>query len=164
MSTSADLVYVQEPGAPLDVPEVLGGAAFHHLGSWLGAWRARRHVRAMLSDGEALAGALRRLAVPGLYTYFYVLDAGRVVHSGRMRVTRTGVAPLEGAGVVIGPLRTHAEHRGRGIGTFAVRHAINLMLARGHRRFYMSVAESNAASRRMVEKAGFGAPAARRTR
>ena len=164
MSGRADLLFVQERDTPLDVPGTCAGATFHHVRSWAGAWGARRHMRNAIAERESLPTALRRLAVPGLYSYFYVLDEGDVVHAGRMRVTRTGLPPLLGEGVVIGPVRTDPEHRGRGLGTFAVRHAINAMLARGHRRFYMSVAETNAASRRMIEKAGFGPPAATRER
>lgn len=164
MSGRVDLLFVQEPDGPLDVAAALDGATFHHLSSWAGACRAWRHLRAVAGEPESVASALRRLAIPGLYTYFYVLDRGRVVHASRARVTRTGMPPLLGAGIVVGPVRTDADHRGRGIATFAIRHAINVMVARGHRRFYMSVAEGNVASRRMIEKSGFGPPAAERRR
>jgi GNAT superfamily N-acetyltransferase len=162
---TADLVFRQEPAGPLPAGAPPGGASFHLVAGWGGAWRARRHLRAALAEGEALRAALLRLAVPRLFFYYFLLDAhGRVVHAGRLRATRSGLAPLEGPGVVIGPIRTDPAVRGRGLATYGLLCAVNAMLARGHRRFYISASEHNVPSLRAIERAGFGAPAGRRER
>lgn len=66
--------------------------------------------------------------------------------------------PVEPQAVVIGPIFTVAELRGRGLAAFALGRALDSFFLRGRRIFYIDTSTENAASRRVIEKCGFGPP------
>lgn len=84
-----------------------------------------------------------------------------LVFSGNTLVHRSGVYPgylrfpfMADQDLQIGDTWTHEGHRGRGLATHAIREIV-ARCARPGRRFWYLVEASNAASIRVIEKAGF---------
>ena len=151
------LVYRQERSEPIDV-EDRSDLSFVLIENPLGALP---HLRAL---GQAwrpaeLAKSLLRLCT-GKRKLRLTFKAGRIAHVGWCWISVCKPYPIARGDVVLGAELTVEEFRGQGIGTYAVKRAINAMIARGHRTFYIDTAHDNLAAQRLFEKCGFGEPAA----
>lgn len=155
--TAFDLIYRQERDEPFrsDAP---AHATFELLAEPSGAWRRRWALRRCLGlRGSLVAAAKVATSRRLLYCVFV---RGAVVSYGWLTVGRCRLYPVEERDVVIGPIRTERSERRRGLGSFGVQSAIDAMLARGHRVFFINTSAANAASRRLIARSGFGAPIA----
>lgn len=153
-----DLIFRQRRRAPFEVEAPVPGARFRLAGGPVASWRSRAVIRA----STAQSGALRRALSP-IRFFYYVEDAdGAVAHHGWLRVTRRGLHTLRGPGIVIGPIQTAPDSRGRGFARYATQCAMNAMLRRGFRTFYISAAQVNEASLALIAACEFGEPAATR--
>ena len=120
------------------------------------AWRGwiRRDQRRRLPRVAA------RLLAP--YRVMYcVTEGGAILHEGWLVIGRSPLYDVEATDVVFGPISTRANERGRGLAAFGLEQAIDSMVDRGYRTFYIHTRERNAASRRVIDKCGFGPPVER---
>lgn len=106
-----------------------------------------------------LPRVMARLVGPDRVMYC-VVEKDRIVHEGWLAVGRSPLYDVGGSDVVIGPMETDECARGRGHASFGLERAIQAMHARGHDVFYIHTDDSNAASRSVIRKCGFGPPVA----
>jgi GNAT superfamily N-acetyltransferase len=156
-SLGFQLIYRQER-ADLFAMEERKGLEFIFL-SWPGA--ALRHL-ARLQRCLGWSGTfktLAKLATRRRFLYL-VLERGQVVSTGWCTVGRCRFYKVEPDAVVIGPIWSAEDARGRGLATYSLKKALDRLAARGHRVFYIDTFKDNYASQRVIEKTGFGAPVA----
>jgi GNAT superfamily N-acetyltransferase len=123
-------------------------------------------VRDIVGQGRLFRGyfgwlgslkALLKLA-SGRRGFYALVREGRWVHTAWMAVGFCRHYHVEPADVVIGPIWTDPEGRGRGFATVAMKAAMNAMLARGYHTFFIDTSDDNIACQRAIEKAEFGLP------
>ena len=154
---SCQLVYFQDRAAPLDAPD-RADVTFHFLAGLGGAVRARRLLRAAAGRAGA-AKAVAKLATGR--RFLYLLTAGdRVVAGGWCTVGRCRYYKVGRRAVVVGPIWSDPAARSRGFATFALRRAMNELLRRGFREFFIDTEIGNRPCRRVIDKCGFGPPTA----
>jgi hypothetical protein len=105
---------------------------------------------------EALKGLVRSITPRRMF--YCVLDEGRIVHSGWVTSSMCRHYYVERNAVVIGPIWSAQDIRGRGIATYATRLAINELVERGHRILYIDTSSDNYSCLRVIDKCGFGEP------
>jgi GNAT superfamily N-acetyltransferase len=113
-------------------------------------------VRRIAGMGEALKGCLRILSRKRMF--YCVLQEGQLVHSAWTTVSRCRHYAIEPNAVVIGPIWSAPEIRGRGIATSAMQLAMNELVARGHTTIYIDTSSNNFPCLSVIEKCGFGSP------
>jgi hypothetical protein len=155
----AQLIFRQTLSRGFDVAPV-PGASFHLLSAPGDAWGMRRMLWSSLGTTE-FAKSLARLATSSRRLYCVVQD-GRIVHRGSLLVSRSDLYPVAPGDVVIGPIRTDAAARGRGLAAFGLQSAMNALLGCGHTTFVINTTPDNEAARRVIATCGFGSPVATR--
>jgi hypothetical protein len=125
---------------------------------------------------RALAGELRRLfgwvgfaklcakLCTSRRRFYAVLRDGRVVHHGWATAGLCKHYSIESNAVVIGPIWTAHEARGKQIGTYALLLAINHLIGEGHHLFYIDTSKANVPCQKLIGHCGFGMPVAVLTR
>jgi L-amino acid N-acyltransferase YncA len=146
------LVFRRVLERPFD-PRPIEGAEFVLLAGLAGAWRQRRAL-ARRFGVRRLPKVLAKLATRSRLLYAVVQD-GTLVHDGWLSVSRCSAYPVADGDVVVGPMSTTPQMRGRGLASYGIQEAMNAMLRRGHRVFYINTSPANLASRRVIEKCGF---------
>ncbi|MFL5236215.1 MAG: GNAT family N-acetyltransferase [Rhizomicrobium sp.] len=68
--------------------------------------------------------------------------------------------PIEQDACVLGPLRTEADMRRKGLAAAVLQNAIAFLCRRGYRVFYIDTSRTNIASQKTIARAGFGPPLA----
>ena len=103
--------------------------------------------------------ALAKLAtkVRGLYV---VLRDGQLISYGWATMGRCKHYKIERDAIVIGPIWTDSQLRGRGIATIALQAAIDAYIRRGRKTFYIDTSKTNISAQRVFAKSGFGNPVA----
>jgi L-amino acid N-acyltransferase YncA len=151
------LVFRRTLERPLD-PRPVEGSEFVLLTGPADAWRQRRAL-ARRFGVAGLPKVLAKLATRSRFLYAVIQD-GAVTHDGWLSVSRCRAYPVTAGDVVIGPMRTTPQLRGHGLASYGIQEAMNAMLKRGHRVFYINTAPANLASQRVIAKCGFGWPIA----
>ena len=107
-------------------------------------------------------GALKSVAkLAAKHRSFYMLkQAGKVVSAGWCTVGRCKYYKVESDAVVIGPIWTDPNTRGKGYATTALKLALQDHIALGRTLFYIDTEKTNLPAQRVFEKSGFGAPVA----
>jgi ribosomal protein S18 acetylase RimI-like enzyme len=150
------LVYRSERTAPFEVTDGSERFLFLHTGT-----DGLRHF-GELSQRFGKVGALK--TVMKLFTrsrsFYFVTDGGRVVSDGWCTLGRCGYYKIEPNAVVIGPIWTSDECRGRGLATRALMLAMNDLYRRGTKVFYIDTAKTNTPAQKVFAKCGFGPPMA----
>jgi L-amino acid N-acyltransferase YncA len=142
---------------PFDLESVDGGE-FVLLAGPSDAWR-RRHALVRRFGVRALPKVFAKLATSSRLLYAVVQDEA-FIHDGWLTVSHCRAYSVADGDVVIGPMVTTPQMRGRGLATYAIEEAMNAMLRRGHHIFYIGTSPTNLASRRVIAKCGFGRPIA----
>lgn len=124
------------------------GAMLAARGSLLRLWGAAGLAKAAL---KAASG--RRLA-------YLALMEGRAASTGWCSLGFCRHYLVEPEAVVIGPIWTDPDLRGRGLAAWAMLSAMEALRQRGRRLFYIDTSGENLASQRVMEKCGFGPPMA----
>jgi len=88
--------------------------------------------------------------------FYCTLESGRIIHYGWMSISFCRYYRVEQRDVVIGPIWTEERARSRGIGAYALQKAVNEMVKRGYRVFYIDTSEDNISCLKVIEKCGFG--------
>jgi L-amino acid N-acyltransferase YncA len=151
------LVFRHTIERPFDL-RPLDGAEFVLLAGPTDAWRQRRALARRVGV-RGLPKVFAKLATRSRLLYAVVQD-GALVHDGWLSVSHCSTYPVAEGEVVIGPMVTTTPLRGRGLASYGIKEAMNAMLRRGHRVFYINASPANLASRRVIEKCGFGQPIA----
>jgi GNAT superfamily N-acetyltransferase len=138
--------------------ENVQGATFHYLDSptalpWILRAIAGRHRRA------ALVKTIAKLATSSRQYYCVTID-GAIVSDGWVTLGRCDHYTIEREAALIGPTWTDPDHRGKGLATFALGHAINALHVRGHDLTYIDTSKDNVAMQRVIARCGYGAPIA----
>ena len=154
---SCQLVYFQDRAEPLDGPAV-PDAGFHFLAGLGGAVWGRRLLRRAFGPAGA-AKAAAKLATGRRFVYLLTAD-GRVAAGGWCTVGRCRYYKVGPRGVVVGPIWSDPAARSRGLATFGLRRAMNELIARGLREFFIDTEIGNLPCRRVIDKCGFGPPTA----
>lgn len=104
------------------------------------------------------AGGLLKLAAqsvtPSRLFYFVAIDDALVCH-GKVTLGHCGHYPIERDAAVIGSIWSDTNHRGKGLATRSIRHAIDQLLARGVCRIYIDTQPGNAPMQRVIDRCGF---------
>jgi RimJ/RimL family protein N-acetyltransferase len=100
-----------------------------------------------------------KLATGVRHLYAVVRD-GRVLSYGWGTVGRCQYYEIERQAVVIGPIWSDPDVRGKGIATAALLLAVNEYMRRGRTQFYIDTAKHNLPAQRVFHKCGFGEPVA----
>lgn len=126
------------------------------------AYEVLRHriaVRQRCGIGGLLKTVLK-CATPGR-AFFFVMQAGAIIHSGWISFGFCRYYAVDEQAVVIGPVWTAPEARGKGAATFALESVMRELYRRSRAVVYVDTSEDNAAMRRVIEKCGFGDPVGR---
>ena len=157
LEPARQLVFRRALERPFDLRPV-DGTEFVLLAGPADAWRQRRAL-ARRFGVQALPEVLAKLATRSRLLYAVVQD-GAFVHDGWLSVSRCDAYPVADGDVVIGPMVTTPPMRGQGLASYGIQEAMNAMLGRGHRVFYINTSTVNLASQRVIAKCGFGRPVA----
>jgi L-amino acid N-acyltransferase YncA len=130
------------------------GTEFVLLSGPADAWRQRRALSRRFGV-RGLPKVFAKLATRSRLLYAVIKD-GTLVHDGWLSVSRCRVYPVADGDVVIGPIVTTPPMRGYGLASYGIQEAMNAMLRRGHRVFYINTSPANPASQRVIDKCGFG--------
>jgi ribosomal protein S18 acetylase RimI-like enzyme len=135
------------------------GSEFTFMAGAARAVPAARH----LSREFGVVGAMKtiaKLSTPRRYLYMMFGDNSRIVSYGWGMLGRCSYYKIETDAVVVGPIWTSPEVRGRGLATAALQAAINSWIACGIHRFYIDTECDNYAAQKVFAKCGFGDPIA----
>lgn len=156
-SVSFQLVYRMERKEPYEV-ELDAGLEFLFLNS---ALQGMKHLKSVASycgkPGAAKAVAKLGTARRSLYL---ILQGGHAISAGWCTTGKCSYYKVESDAVVIGPIWTSEEARGRGLAGKALQLGINHYLRQGRSLFYIDTEKTNLAAQRVFEKTGFGDPVA----
>jgi len=153
--SARQLVYRQKRTDLLYV-EQRQGAEFKLLATWgdlascLGAARRCFGLVGLLKTAAKLATSSR--------LFYAVMVERNIVSWGGISVSFCGHYRVEKMDVVIGPVWTVPESRGQGFATMGLRMAINAMIGRGHRVFFIDTSETNIGMQKVIARCGFGEP------
>jgi RimJ/RimL family protein N-acetyltransferase len=116
--------------------------------------------RTPLADRAGRLGAVKTAlkTATGSRLFYWVSLEGKIVATGWCTVSHCRQYRIEPGEVVIGPIWTSDKLRGRGIATYALKRAMNGLMNRGHRVFYIDTTQDNDSCQRVIEKCGFGPP------
>ena len=89
---------------------------------------------------------------------FYHEEEGGAVCSGTIAIGFCRHYEVTKDAVVLGSIGTESTHRGRGLATATIKQAMNLMISRGYKSFYIDTLSTNIAMLRSIDKLGFGRP------
>jgi ribosomal protein S18 acetylase RimI-like enzyme len=156
-SIDYQLVYRLERDRPFE-PTLEPTFSFTILDSLAGALRRRGVLLQSLGAKDSLV-AVAKLASK-VRRFYSVLDGDRPVSYGWGTEGRCRHYKIERDAVVIGPIWTDPQVRGKGLATIALQAAIDDYIRRGRRRFYIDTSKSNLAAQRVFQKSGFGEPVA----
>lgn len=108
------------------------------------------------------AGAAKAVAklASGRRSMYVITHRGDPVSYGWCTAGRCKHYKIEPEAVVIGPIWTSPQSRGRGLATKALQMAIDAHVARGVSLFYIDTEKLNFPAQRVFEKCEFGAPVA----
>jgi len=151
------LVFRRALERPFD-PRPIEDAEFVLLAGLAGAWRQRRPL-ARRFGVRGLPKVFAKLATRSRLLYAVVQD-GAFVHDGWLSVSHCRTYAVADGDVVIGPMTTTMPMRGHGLASYGIQEAMNAMLRRGHRIFYIGTSPANLASQQVIHKCGFGRPIA----
>ena len=154
-ATGCQLVYRQERAGELAV-EAKDGVEFRLLATWADLFACLPAVRRRLGT-VGLLKAAAKIATPSRLLYV-VRVRGDIVNWGWISISFCRHYPVGKKDVVIGPVRTAEEFRGRGLATWGLKQAINAMVRRGHRVFFIDTSDGNGAMRKAIARCGFGEP------
>jgi L-amino acid N-acyltransferase YncA len=152
-----ELVFRRALERPFD-RQPIDGAEFVLLAGPADTWRHRRAL-ARRFGARALPKVFAKLATRSRFLYAVVQD-GTFIHDGWLSVSRCRAYPVADGDVVIGPMVTTPQMRNHGLASYGIKEAMNAMLSRGHRVFYINTSPANLASQRVIAKCGFGRPIA----
>jgi ribosomal protein S18 acetylase RimI-like enzyme len=131
---------------------------FTMLDSVAAALRCREPLlQALGSKGTLTAAA--KLAT-GIRRFYLVRHEGKAVSYGWGTVGQCRHYKVERDSVVIGPIWTDPNLRGKGLATLALQAAIDDYIRRGQKIFYIDTSKLNTAAQRVFQKSGFGEPVA----
>ena len=109
-------------------------------------------------DGTASACKAALKLTTSRRSWYAMLCDGEIQHHGWMTSGRCKYYHVERDAIVIGPIWTSGDARGRGLATAATFFAMNQWLARGETVFYIDTTTDNAPCLRVIERCGFGPP------
>lgn len=150
------LVYRMERSEPFgaSAPE---GVEFAFRETARGYLRDLGAYRRVAGRRESIKGLVRIL----MGRKFYRLsEGGRLVHTGWVTLSHCRHYRVRKGDAVIGPIWSDGRARGRGLATIATRMAIDAMIARGARVFWIDTTDTNAPCLKVIEKCGWGDAAA----
>jgi len=106
---------------------------------------------------------MAKLSTPSRKFYCVILQ-NRLAGYGHVTVSRCRHYSIENGAVVIGPVWTREDCRGKGVATFGLQNSMNALISKGTRIFYIDTAENNIAMQHVIAKCGFGDPVERLAR
>jgi len=92
--------------------------------------------------------------------FYCVIAEGGVAHYGWLSFSFCRYYSVGNGDVVIGPINTSQRAQGCGYATFALKRAINELIARSFRVFWIDTADTNVPCQKVIQKCGFGKPVA----
>jgi hypothetical protein len=150
------LVYRMERSKPYEVGP-MDGVEFDFCDSLRAYWSHHGPLRRVVGAVEWARGMARILRG----RMFYCVRSGdTLLHTGWATVSFCRHYKVGRGEVVIGPIWSSAEARGRGIATYATKRAINEFIARNHSVFFIDTSNSNLSCIRLIEKCEFADPVA----
>ncbi len=151
------LVYRLELTAPLPAGPLPEGE-FRLLDGPGGLWSCRGALLRRWG-APAFAKALAK-AASGRRLVYLVLVEGAATATGWCSLGFCRHYKVEPEAVVVGPIWTDPDLRGRGLATGALMAAMEELRRRGRTLFYIDTSGENLPSQRVIEKCGFGPPLA----
>jgi hypothetical protein len=151
--TVRHLVYRQERTTAFEVEE-RNDARFCFCGTAMKLILLRAAVIKRMGCIGALK-MLAKLATPSR-SYYCLVGDGRIVGDGHIARSFCRFYPVDPGSAVIGPVWTHLELRGKGLAVFGMKNAMNALIQRGCRVFYVDRSEQNLSMQHVIAKCGFG--------
>jgi len=153
MSTK-QLIFVHTFAEHIPIPPSSGD----YIVCWT-AWDVIQHVRLLIRTlglGDGIKTAIK--VMTGRRKYFVVTDHGEGVHWGWISISFCRYYPIQTGDVVIGPIETLPQARGRGFATFALAKSINLLIDKGYVEIFIDTAETNYPCLKVIKNCQFGDP------
>lgn len=151
------LVYRQERDEPFSLGE-RDDVSFIFVAAPNRLWPHRAALREILG-GSGFLKSLAKLCTKRRL-FYCALHGREVAATGWCSVSFCRYYKVEPGSVVIGPIWTTEHMRKRGIATHALKQALNALVKKGHRIFYIDTSGENLPSQRVIAKCGFGPPVA----
>jgi len=146
-------IYRQEKTAPFEAEE-RDGTRFCFCATPVDV------MRVPVVKRMGIAGALKmlaKLATPSR-DYYCLVSGGRIINDGFISHSFCRYYEVDPGSAVIGPVWTYPELRGKGLAVFGMKSAINALIQRGFRIFYVDTSEQNLSMQGVIAKCGFGNP------
>jgi len=121
-------------------------------------FRLARPLKNVLPRVQFMKGCLKLMTARR--SFYCVARCEEIVHYGWTTRGLCRHYRVEPDAVVIGPIWTSPTARGLGIATFATQLAINELVRQGRRLIYIDTSADNLPCLKVIEKCGFGDPAA----
>jgi hypothetical protein len=149
------LVYRQKRTDPLPVEE-RQDVEFRLIATPWGLRSLGTEMRRLFGLVGMLKTAVK-LATPSRLLYVVMVKDG-IVNWGWVSISFCRHYPVGAKDVVVGPVATAPECRGQGLATIGLTMAINAMMKRGHRVFFIDTSSDNKAMQKVIARCGFGEP------
>ena len=150
------LVYRQQRSLPFALSSLPHDTSFFYCKGSIDALRFFRLIIKCFGLISAIK-VLLKLLTPSR-EFYAILQNNRIVHHAWVTLSHCRYYRIESPSAVIGPIWSHPSIRNQGLGTFALRKTINLLLARNLHIYYIDTSDDNLACQRLIHKCEFGSP------
>jgi len=150
------LIFRQTRSEPFYTAEI-AGLNFHFVNTIAKGASAWRSIRKL----QSTASALKTLAkISRGRIFYFITENEKIIHTGWITSSSCRHYNVENGDIVIGPIWSSETTRSRGIGAWATKMAINKMVDKGSKVFFIDTSNNNIPCLKLIDKCDFGAPIA----
>ena len=150
------LVFRQKRSEPF-CAKAIKGITFHFLDDVAKGMSAWRRIRTLQNTTSALKTIAK---ISRGRIFYFITENEKIIHTGWITPSWCRHYNVESGDIVIGPIWSSESTRGRGIGAWATKMAINKMLETGSKIFFIDTSSNNIPCLKLIERCDFGAPIA----
>lgn len=120
----------------------------------ISAWKNIRTVQSIFYTLKTIAKII------GGRTFYCVIEGKEIIHTGWITLSSCKYYNVQNGDTVIGPIWSSTSKSNRGIGAWATKMAINKMMDKGSRVFFIDTSDNNFPCQKLIAKCEFGNPVA----
>lgn len=150
------LVFRQTRTEPFNTQEI-AGLKFHFIddiAKGISAWQQIRSVQSARSTIKTLA------KISSGRSFYYITEHGAIIHTGWITSSSCRYYNVQSGDIVIGPIWSSESTRGRGIGAWGTKLAINKLIETGSTVFFIDTSNNNIPCLKLIDRCDFGSPIA----
>jgi hypothetical protein len=120
----------------------------------LSAWQNIRSIQSAPSTLKILA------KISSGRIFYYITENEEIVHTGWITSSSCRYYNVQSGDIVIGPIWSSESTRGRGIGAWGTKLAMNKLIETGSTVFFIDTSNNNIPCLKLIDRCDFGSPIA----